>query len=96
MDFFNSEENKQKNANGNAESNCNENKIHDTHWTFMLWNIINYFKIKFDKNNIILIEKLEFYYKDNFKLTQISSKKWPKNMAFFGEVSRFLFLYRVC
>ena len=76
MDFFNSEENKQKNANGNAESNCNENKIHDTHWTFMLWNIINYFKIKFDKNNIILIEKLEFYYKDNFKLTQISSKKY--------------------
>ena len=76
MDFFNNEENKQKNANGNSEVNGNENKIYDTHWTFMLWNIINYFKINFDKNNIILIEKLEFYYKDNFKLTQISSKKY--------------------
>ena len=76
MDFFNNEENKQKNANGNEEVNGNENNIYDTHWTFMLWNIINYFKIKFDKNNIILIEKLEFYYKDNFKLTQITSKKY--------------------
>ena len=75
MDFFKKEENKQKNE--------NEINIYDTHWTFMLWNIINYFKNKIEKNNILLIEKLELYYKDNFKLTQINSKKYIFLYCFF-------------
>ena len=69
MDFFNEEQNKLNNSN-------NEINKFDTHWTFLLWNIINFYKSKLAKSNIILIEKLEFYYKNEFKISKITSKKY--------------------
>ena len=69
MDFFNEEKNKLNNSN-------NEINKYDTHWTFLLWNIINFYKNKLEKSNIILIEKLESYYKNKFKISQVTSKKY--------------------
>lgn len=49
----------------------------DEHWIFILWNIlIQYSEENIINNNLTFIKKLHKYYKNNFKLSDISKKKY--------------------
>ena len=39
------------------------------YWIFILWNMINSFENKFDKNNLVLLKKIHYLYKKDFKLS---------------------------
>ena len=58
------------------------NKFFD-HWTTILWNIILSFKNYLDKNNLILLKKIHHVYKKNFKLSEISKKKYYFFIVFY-------------
>jgi hypothetical protein len=62
----------------------NIDKIIDNndHWTFIIWKIILNFQNVLEKKDIIYLEKLENIYKKNFKVSQISSKKYYIFIAF--------------
>ena len=54
-------------------------KISDNedNWNFILWNIILEFSEKYiDKNNLLFIKKLHNDYKRNFKISDVSKKKY--------------------
>lgn len=59
-----------------------ENKFSD-HWIFILWNMINSVRDTLEKNNSTLIKKLFEYYKEDFKLSYIQSKKYYILMSFY-------------
>jgi hypothetical protein len=60
----------------------NENKFSD-HWIFILWNMINSVRDNIEKNNSTFIKKLFEYYKEDFKLSYIQSKKYYILMSFY-------------
>ena len=60
----------------------NENKFSD-HWIFILWNMINSMRDTLEKNNNTFIRKLFEYYKEDFKLSNIQSKKYYILMSFY-------------
>ena len=66
----------EENKNNISNNNNDDNDKLKTHWTFILWNIIFYFKKNLSKYDNILIDKLELLYKKNFKISQIGSKKY--------------------
>lgn len=68
LHFF--DEEKKKIAHGNQD------ELLKSHWTYILWNIILSFRSSLNKYNKVLLEKLEDYYKINFKVSQITSKKY--------------------
>ena len=59
-----------------------ENKFFD-HWIFILWNIILNYENNLDKNDAIFLRKIYNLYIKNFKLTDISGKKYYILIAFF-------------
>ena len=64
----------------NGESE--QSKYFDS-WVYIIWDIILYFYENLDKNNAIYLKKIHNLYKKNFKLTQISSKKYYIFIAFY-------------
>jgi hypothetical protein len=56
----------------------------DEHWIFILWNIlIQYSDENIINNNLTFIKKLHKYYKTNFKLSDISKKKYYFFIVFY-------------
>jgi len=52
-------------------------------WVYIIWDIILYYYKELDKSNSIYIKKLHNLYKKDFKITQISSKKYYIFIAFY-------------
>ena len=59
------------------------------HYTFIIWNIIMKFENNFDKKDLTLLKKLEYLYKKNFKLTDITKRKYYIFIGFY------LFFYEI-
>jgi hypothetical protein len=57
--------------------------IYFDHWIFILWNIFNSFEAKLEKRDFTFIKKLEKIYKNKFKPSQISSKKFYLFIVFY-------------
>lgn len=68
LHFF--DEEKRKNNLGNKD------ELLKSHWSYILWSIISSFHSSMNKYDKVLLEKLENYYKTNFKVSQITSKKY--------------------
>jgi hypothetical protein len=71
---------KAQNLNKKKEKILNNN---EKHWIFILWKIIIHFEDHVCKNNSIYLKKIESCYKHNFKLGQISKKKYYIFIAFY-------------
>ena len=54
----------------------NQDELLKSHWSYILWSIILSFRSSMNKYDKVLLEKLEDYYKTNFKVSQITSKKY--------------------
>lgn len=52
-------------------------------WVYIIWDIILYFYKELDKNNAVYLKKIHNLYKKDFKLTQISSKKYYIFIGFY-------------
>lgn len=63
--------------------NLTKDEQYFDHWTFILWNIILSFEKKIDKNNFIIIKKMEEVYKKDFKPTSINKKKYYFFISFY-------------
>ena len=58
--------------------------INSDHWIFILWNIINNIdENRIEKNNYTFLKKIYNEYIKNFKLSQISKKKYHVFIAFY-------------
>lgn len=53
------------------------------HWTTILWNVILSFDVNLGKNDITFIKKMRDIYKNNFKLSDITKKKYYFFISFY-------------
>ena len=63
---------KKENLNNNKKNKHTNEEL----WTFILWKIILHFEKRIQKNDAIFIKKMHNEYIHNFKLSQISKKKY--------------------
>jgi hypothetical protein len=63
---------KKENTNNNIKNKHNIKEL----WTFILWKIILHFEKRLQKNDSIFIKKMHNEYIHNFKLSQMSKKKY--------------------
>ena len=59
-----------------------KNILIDELWVMIIWRVINKYKKRLDNNSVIYIDKIHEVYIDNFKVNQITKKKYLIFMAF--------------